>query len=257
LRPQVAAYHGHVHRPAGAHLVDAEPVDETGNDLSRLEVTEVEFPEPASGLYHLRHQLGARLRAVVGSQEIEDGHLLDIRESQKLAASRIQIFRLAVEVGEADELGRPLDQRRHSPLFRLGLPSLKRDRCITRGNPEQEAIRLAGKLRIGATREDRGIASVADRRRRDPQRSIPERVLHGVGLFRPSEPSIAEHSRSGGGQPRRQAGGQTRRLDRGLVRWRGHGDVDHVRAQHGQQRGRYAVGDLLRLVVLPDRRQCR
>src|ERR1700722_2556915 len=108
LTPQIAADRSHVHRPAGARVVDAKPVDKEGNDFSCFEVAEVEFPQPASGLHHQRHQLATRPLTLLGSKEIQDAQLLrllDVRKTEELEGRSVEILRLAIQSSEPDELG--------------------------------------------------------------------------------------------------------------------------------------------------------
>ena len=95
-------------------------------------------------------------------------------ETQEPQAGGIDELRPAVQAGEADEVGRSLDQRKKAPLVRLRLPSLQCDSRIICADPEEESLRFGGKVGPARPRNENCVAAKADRGGGNAKRSVPE-----------------------------------------------------------------------------------
>jgi hypothetical protein len=125
-------------------------------------------------------------------------------EPEEVAARLVEVLRRAVQAGETNEFGRPLDYTR----IRRRCWASARQRWMASvawlaAIPRSSQMRLARKSRIGGTRDNAGVAAEADRRRRDPQHSRPERAVDGEDLLAASEPRTAEDAFDTEGTSRR------------------------------------------------------
>ena len=116
---------------------------------------------------------------------------------------------------------------------------------------------FARKLWIGGTRHNHGIAADTDWRHCDSQRPWPERVVDNKDLIAPAEPCTAKQSLDENGSPGGYRIARARHFNRWLVAQLRHRHIDDVGVEHRKHGGCHAVGDLPRVVVLPNGRQRR